>query len=186
MKKIGLCLVFLMTACASPKPALKTPASNPYVNRPNLLNEQAEVVKLKKFGDRMMFKCRGALSLVPDEKAEKDEKKRDLFRAAALNFCSERFDDFVKAAEAATPKVHGKYLEAVILWKHMGKAFQRVAQIAILCTQVPKDKKQVCQNVANTRQMIANVLAFVTEEFQKEIIPVEDDDDSKPKSDKKK
>jgi len=186
MKKLGLCLVFLMVACASPKPALQAPTSNPYAVRPNLLDEQAEVVKLKKFGDKMMFKCRGALSLVPDEKSEKDEKKRDLFRAAALEFCSERFDDFVKAAEVTVPKVHGKYLEAVILWKHMGKAFQRVARITILCTQVPKEKKQACQNVANMRQIVANVLAFVTEEFQGEIIPPEDDDDSKSKPDKKK
>lgn len=186
MKKLGLIFVAVfLGACASPKPAVKMPASNPYAGRPDILKDQAELVKLKKFGDSMMTKCKGALSLVPDEEDEKSEAKRDVYRITALNFCAERFEDFVKAADAVIPKVHGSYLEAAVLWKQMAVSLHRMSKLAALCAQAPKERKAACQNALNVRQLIAGVLGFVAKEFHEGLIPSEDGDGEKSKPKKK-
>ena len=186
MKKLGLIFVAMFfAACASPKPAVQTPASNPYAGRPDLLKEQAELVKLKKFGDSMMMKCKGALALVPDEEDEKSEAKRDIYRVTAFNFCAERFEDFVKVADATIPKLHGNYLEAAVLWKQMAVSFHRLSKLAVMCAQAPKERKAMCQNALNVRQLIAGVLAFVAKEFHEGLIPSEDGDGEKSKPKKK-
>ena len=187
MKQLGvLILAIAFISCAAPKSAVKMPASNPYANRPNLLVDQAELVKVKKFGKSMMIKCKGALAISPDASEEPDAAKRSTYRVTAFRFCAARFDDFTRVAEMAVPRVHGKYLEAVILWKHVALTLANLTRGIAACEETPAAKKPLCRAEIARNQVTVNGLVGAAERLYQRLIGDDDDAASKRDKDKKK